>query len=328
MDVCTSGQCGRVAVTAGLEGQTVDRTSWLNRALWKLARLASAPAFNSGFPIGLSKACTFGALIMTDGETSFAQEGQSSAMASGLATTFNVAIALGSAVPFLFGFEGTASSVVWLLVTQLCTAMIAIAVVWHRPGRYSLFHGGNLGRLDRSSEPDPTLCLAGVWAPPVLTVLLYYSHIEVVQHLPLVLAACVLGAFLFVCAEARDRAVKDEFRPTPAVVGVVFSLLWGYAMALDVNCVLDRSEGVVYKTAVAAKVSPGRGQPYLLLNAWGPEPEGGRKVVVAHEVYNSVEVGGTVCAVLREGSIGARWYTVETCPWNGGPVLFWGSRSR
>jgi hypothetical protein len=253
---------------------------------------------------------------------------QSSGAAYALVTTFNVVIALGSAVPFLCRFEGTASSAVWLLVTQVCTAMIAIAVVWFRPDRYSLFHGGNLGRLDRSSEPDPVLCLAGVWASPVLTLLLYYPHVEVVQHLPIVLTGCVVGAFLFVSAAAPDRAVWDDDGRLPLVIGILFSLIWGYAIALDVNCALDRSKSVVYKTAVVAKVSPGRGQPFLLLNAWGPERENGKKVVVAHEVYDSVEGGGTVCAVLRDGSIGAPWYTVETCPWSGGAVLFWGSNFR
>jgi hypothetical protein len=265
---------------------------------------------------------------MLGDSSSCTQENQSSGVTYAVVTTFNVVIALGSATPFLCRFKAISSSPAWIFVAQLCVALIAIAVIWFLPSRYSIFHGRNIGRLDRDSEPDPVLCLAGVWAPPALTLLAYYEHVEIADHLPVVLAACVAGGLLFACAGARDRTIWDDSGRLPLVVGVLLSLIWGYAIALDVNCVLDRSKGVVHKTMVLAKVSPGRGQPYLLLNAWGPEAENGKKVVVAHEVYNSVEVSGTVCAVLRQGFLGAPWYTVETCPWNEGPVLFWGSNSR
>jgi hypothetical protein len=88
---------------------------------------------------------------------------------------------------------------------------------------------------------------------------------------------------------------------------------WG--VLATANAVLDRAEPEVFRVAVRGKhVSSGKHTSYeLRLEPWGPVTELGT-VEVARAVYDATPVGGQVCAVLRPGALGARWFVVLPCP--------------
>jgi len=92
---------------------------------------------------------------------------------------------------------------------------------------------------------------------------------------------------------------------------------WG--ALLMANAILDRSEPERFRVAVLDKhicpSSEGDPSHHLRLAPWGPVP--GREVTVDRELYQAVEVAGTVCVVLRSGALGVRWFYVQACDGSG-----------
>ena len=52
---------------------------------------------------------------------------------------------------------------------------------------------------------------------------------------------------------------------------------------------------------------------------WGPEQQAGSAAVPSN-VFRSVHEGDRVCVVLRKGALGVSSYTIQLCPWEGGPI--------
>lgn len=104
-------------------------------------------------------------------------------------------------------------------------------------------------------------------------------------------------------------------------VGRFFQLLilvafYGFALARQANTLLDRSPARQYSAHVIDKTThAGRrgGTTYsLFLDAWGPAGTAER-TSVSRDLYDSVEVRGTVCITARDGALYVPWYTMHQC---------------
>jgi hypothetical protein len=99
---------------------------------------------------------------------------------------------------------------------------------------------------------------------------------------------------------------------------------------MEVNRLADRSKPRVFPVAVRGKrveIPDGwssvhgstllekKSTEYLTLAPWGPQSKL-QDVSVPTEFYRSKQIGDTVCAQLRPGAIGIRWFVVTDCAAN------------
>jgi hypothetical protein len=213
----------------------------------------------------------------------------------------------------------------WIASTQVGSAWIGVAMVWCFPGCYSIFHGlGGRGVEAQYRAGERRICLFGFYFPTAFTFLLYYPYVWLLQRTPAILLACVVGALLLVAGGFPDSDLWNKGAER-VVMAILISLAYGYATVLQLNCVLDRSSPTVYRSVVSSKHYFKKGEDflkrgsYLGIGPWGPELEG-RSMKVPSEVFKTVQPGDAVCVVLKNGALGVRWYTIQSCPWNGGPI--------
>ena len=173
------------------------------------------------------------------------------------------------------------------IVTLAAIPLATVALLLEGRGRYVIW--------DDPANLRPPLCL-----PLFMPGLLLPGLVDfVVDWQPLLLWA-VLGAI----ALTAVLVVGDPTLPQRWFVPLVMLLLlvphtWGTLQMA--NALLDRSEPERFRVAVLDKHIDPEDRPshYLRLAPWGPVPR--REVTVDRELYQAVEVSGTVCVVLRSG---------------------------
>jgi len=206
----------------------------------------------------------------------------------------------------------------WIVATQIATPPLAALAVWLFPDWYSLFRGV-AGRF-LVLQNETAVWLFGVWFPTIFTITIYYEYLSIARMGPSIPLACLVGAGLLFVAGVRDRDLWAKgIGRVDLVIAIVLCFAYGYATVLQLNCVLDRSTADIYKPMVLSKRSE-TGRRYLGIGPWGPEQRAAT-VRVSFEVFRAVQPGDSVCVVARKGALGMAWYTIETCPWNSGPIL-------
>jgi hypothetical protein len=118
-----------------------------------------------------------------------------------------------------------------------------------------------------------------------------------------------IGALL----AASDPALRRRVPALALLVALVAAYPW--ALLAQANALLDRSPRETFRVTVVGKhVSTGKHTSYeLRLAPWGPVEEE-EDADVGRATYEAVAVGDAVCALLRGGALGVRWYVVGRCP--------------
>lgn len=213
----------------------------------------------------------------------------------------------------LFGFYPKPS--LWMMAIQVGLPWAAVAAVCLFPRRFSLFPVG---------PSENRLFLVGLLFFAALAPLGAYHYTSPVRKLPVIELACVVGLILF--ASLATAEVRAKGNPLFLVMALPLSLGYGYAATVQLNCLLDRSPVTVYQSLLSHKSTGLRGGWRLRIEPWGPGT-GARSLMspytvgVSREVFDSINDGGLVCVVQRDGALGISWYTAQACPWTGGPVV-------
>jgi hypothetical protein len=180
----------------------------------------------------------------------------------------------------------------------------ALAVLVVGRGRYSL--------EGRRNEVRPEL-MTPILVPAFVLVLRVLLDLEIVDHRPLLQWAALgtlgIGALL----AASDPALRRRVPALALLVALVAAYPW--ALLAQANALLDRSPRETFRVTVVGKhVSTGKHTSYeLRLAPWGPVEEE-EDADVGRATYEAVAVGDAVCALLRGGALGVRWYVVGRCP--------------
>ena len=205
----------------------------------------------------------------------------------------------------------------WVMAVQASVPFLAFSIVWFFP-RFVSFG---------ADWADKYL----VWAilVPLVTLIsrvaFFYANL---LHEAITLAiACAASGILCSAAVWLDpelSASSAKSRITIAVALMFFSPMYFYAVVAQLNVVLDKSSATVYKSKVVAKsyVSGLGFHPdyQLTMESWTSE-RGTKAGAVPLRLFSNIHRGDTVCVVQREGWLGMRWYTIQACPWAGGPVV-------
>ncbi|ABC80122.1 hypothetical protein [Anaeromyxobacter dehalogenans] len=181
--------------------------------------------------------------------------------------------------------------------------LATIALVVAGRGRYAV--------EERRNEVRPGVGVP-VFAPGVVLMLRALLDYQVVDVSPM-LAWTGAGAVALTALLVRgDAALRRRWFVPVLIVALVAPYPWGALNAADV--LLDRAPAEVHEVPVLHKhVSSGKHTSYdLRLPPWGPIAEA-QEVDVGRELYGAVEVGDVVCAHLRPGALGARWFVVDVC---------------
>jgi hypothetical protein len=181
--------------------------------------------------------------------------------------------------------------------------LATIALVLAGRGRYAVEENRN---EVRPGVAVPILAPGGVL---MLRALLDYQVVDVWRVLGWTAAGAVALTALLV---RGDAALRRRWFVPVLLLALVAPYPWGALNAADV--LLDRAPAEVHEVPVLHKhVSSGKHTSYdLRLPPWGPVAEA-QEVDVGEELYGAVEVGDVVCAHLRPGALGARWYVVDLC---------------
>lgn len=147
--------------------------------------------------------------------------------------------------------------------------------------------------------------------PGLVLALRALSDLHLVDHRPLLVGAALATVALAGLVALAEPPLRRRWT-LALLAALLFAHPWG-ALAIG-NALLDRGPAQVFRVRVEGKrVAAGRQASHeLRLAAWGPL-DGPSSVDVGRWVYERVEVGGVVCAWLRPGALGARWYRVTPC---------------
>ena len=151
----------------------------------------------------------------------------------------------------------------------------------------------------------------------VLPPLTVFGTAQFVNWTRAVWLGCVPGALLFLVALAAQRDWRINNRPIGLLVLLLLSISYGYGVVRELNIILDRSQGNVYQSAISKTYAE---QGIYGLNV-APGATGVDNITVPLAVYRSVQVGGPICLVRKEGAFGINWYTAQACPWRGGTLF-------
>jgi hypothetical protein len=139
-----------------------------------------------------------------------------------------------------------------------------------------------------------------------------YGFTSLVSRTPTALCACVVGLALLIVLNVRQLAdwkVNRVLADTLAGSLIFYS----YVALVQLNCLLDRSPAMLYKSVVVGKGKEFLGPYTLHIQPWS----GFRGVAtagVARKVDSSVERGDTICVLERKGALNMAWFTAQTCP--------------
>jgi len=164
----------------------------------------------------------------------------------------------------------------------------------------------------RRTDPRPSLALPLILPGAALTIRAVADlHFLRWQHLiPVALVICISLTALVVAADPMIRQ-----RRWPVLVVLFLSVMYASGAAAQADTVLDRSAPSPFSSEVLRKhVSRGHSTSYTLtISPWGPQGES-TDVMVSARVYDSVQLGQSVCIYLFPGALRIPWYLVQPCP--------------
>ena len=193
---------------------------------------------------------------------------------------------------------------VLVVATLAFLPWLSILLVARSRGKYLI--------LSRRKDPHPGLDALSL-LPGLALASLAILYLHVVDWRP-ALAVAVIGALALTAAH---WAIDNALRLRPALL--FFLLLpngaYAYGAVVEANALLDRGPAKVFEARVVNKrVSTGRYSTtwHVELGPWGPIQQAG-EVSVPRALYDSVQIGGQVCALLQKGAVGIPWYYLAAC---------------
>ncbi|WP_437528475.1 hypothetical protein WME79_45475 [Sorangium sp. So ce726] len=198
----------------------------------------------------------------------------------------------------------------WIYPRPYAAAIAALAAIPLAATALLLAGRGLYSISDARNEIRPSL-LMPLFGPGMILVVRTLFDLKAVNwQPPLLWTAPIAVAFTALVLVGEPTLRRRWFAPL-GVLLVLAGYAWG---ALQMaNALLDRSEPEEFRVAVLGKsFYSGKGLKYRLeLSPWGPDPGGA--VTVDRDLYNAVEVGGSVCVKLQPGALGVRWFRVGPC---------------
>jgi hypothetical protein len=205
----------------------------------------------------------------------------------------------------------------WVLLTQTSLPLVGALIVWSTHGRYSLFRGVPA----RFKTVKRCLPLYGFWFPILGALFMHYDYVHFISKTAIVPLASIIGtAFLVIAGLPEARVLINGLQRVFLVLAIFISGAYGYATVLQLNILLDHSPPTIFQAVVSQKEKSQPGSRKLWIEPWSRHSTS-QGIVVSYDLFNSVQPGGTVCMVVREGGLGTPWYTAQECPWRGGKVL-------
>lgn len=166
-------------------------------------------------------------------------------------------------------------------------------------------------RIDhRRNDPHPNVALALICPGMGLLMRTITDYHFVGWQRP---AMWAVGTSAVMCAIAAKLDPSVKLKGT--IYAFFFLLLaYGFGAGMEMDALLDRSEGTPYETRVMSQyVTKGRSTSYhLRLGAWGPRTEQYEETV-SLRLYQSVKPGDLVCMALRPGALRVPWYRISRC---------------
>lgn len=195
----------------------------------------------------------------------------------------------------------------WLVLVQIGLPWVSFALTWYCVDRE---HGDRHNRY-------VSLFISSLFIS--LVAMIPYGYVSLVNRSPAVVGACVVG--LAISGVLTMPAVVGRKRSAITVVVMAIVLaFYGYAILYQLNCVLDRSPVLAYKSVVSATGHLYLGPDTLRIRLWSQDSD--VTIGVPPKVSRAIEPGKTVCVLQRNGALHMPWFTVQTCPWTGGLVEF------
>jgi len=206
----------------------------------------------------------------------------------------------------------------WIMAMQIGLPWVGVALAWCCPRWFSIFHGR--GRYARRSSDTCSLQFE-FFFPTVFVYLIHYRFAVLPARQGLLPWACLFGAILLVGGGLRDPYLWGggaRMHKGTLLFAALLSLFYGYAAALQIDIVLDRSAAAVTPVTVMEK--------FHTKGHWGVQLRPGvfqgaaARPCVPAGFYRLLQPGDTVCMVGKPGALGVAWYTAQACPWRGGRI--------
>jgi hypothetical protein len=184
---------------------------------------------------------------------------------------------------------------------------IALAVV---KGSHGLF------RVDANrNDVHPNVAVAFLF--PSLILLLRSTDFDIIHSMTIAWVSIAIGILLCLAATATDSNLRAKLSSLVAILAC--SLVYGYAITIQANVLLDHSQGVNYAVRVQdRRIVRGKTTTYQLqLAPWGPKGKS-NDIRIPPVTYDYIRQGDIVNLVLRQGALGINWYYMLS--WQQGPA--------
>ncbi|MDR3711232.1 MAG: hypothetical protein P4L51_00330 [Puia sp.] len=213
-----------------------------------------------------------------------------------LATAYNV---WGIMMVFVLIFINNMLSIVILLVYPIAGAAIMI------------FSKGLIKFVSNSKRSPYPFIMLGAMLPGFLLLIKSLGNYTLLQTGPLWLPAFVISGIVFVVfffpgVNKSVGSIRGQ-----VVIITVFSLIYGFGSARQINCFFDNSRPEIYETTVVDhRVEYGKSTSYLLtLGPWGPRRDE-KETEVKKSLYNATRIGDTVKINCKQGLLRIPWFSV------------------
>jgi hypothetical protein len=164
-------------------------------------------------------------------------------------------------------------------------------------------------------DSDTRKPLSAAWFLNLIALVVLFRCVSFTNWTQAIWIAFLPGFALFVTALIVEWPAKTS------LLGLFFLLFfsvgYGYGAVLELDTMLDQSPAIVARSTIVEKSSY---KAYALrIEPWG-DVDQIKKSIVPASVYQSVQKGGPICMVRRQGAFGIGWYTAQTCPWTAAAV--------
>jgi hypothetical protein len=191
----------------------------------------------------------------------------------------------------------------WLVPVQIGLPWVSFAFTWYFVDRE---HQGQHNRF-------VSLFFSSLFISMVAMV--PYGYVSLVSRSSTVVVACVAGLVISGVL-TMPALVSRKSRAIATVVMAAVLAFYSYTVLYQLNCLLDRSPVVAYKSVVSATGRLYLGPDILRIRLRSQDSDFAT-VGVPPKVSHSIQLGETVCVVQRNGALHTPWFTVQTCPWTG-----------
>lgn len=166
--------------------------------------------------------------------------------------------------------------------------------------------------LIRADGPKPDTYLA-VTLPVILPGIILSLRVvlgwQIVDWIDPLGFGAALATTMLVILLKLDPAIRRKI--VTSFTMLVFLMPYGYSSVVLANGLWgDQPIEFVEARVVSKRISSNRHQ--LNLESWGSRPEEA-EVEVPRALHEVTEAGDTVCVVVRTGSLGIEWFTVQRC---------------